>query len=109
MYVYQAKNEVTNGAYKAYNDGYWASCSVSSGSITAGGGSVVISKTAGHTYYYQHLYTSGGVAPSSSTYYTSSAADSCTIALTTNGNSRYSLSGTTLSHSSMGCSQTTDN
>lgn len=105
--VYQAANAVTNSAYNAYNGSYWANCSIGSG-ITAAGGSATVTKSAGHTYYYQQLYTSGSVAPTSSTYYSSAQTDNCTIAIVSNGNDRFSLSGTTLSHSTMETSATTD-
>lgn len=35
-------------------------------------------------------------------------ADTCNVTIVSNGNSRFSISGTTLSHSSMGTSATTD-
>lgn len=105
--VYQAANAVTNSAYQAYNGDYWASCSIGSG-ITASGGSATVSKSAGHTYYYRYSYTSGSVAPSTTTYYSSAQSDNCTIAIVSNGNSRFSLSGTTLSHSNMTTNATTD-
>lgn len=105
--VYQAANAVTNSAYQAYNGNYWASCSIGSG-ITAAGGSATVSKSAGHTYYYRYLYTSGSVAPSTTTYYSSAQSDNCTIAIVSNGNNRFSLSGTTLKHSSMTTNLTTD-
>ncbi|MBO7211661.1 MAG: hypothetical protein J6V44_11755 [Methanobrevibacter sp.] len=105
--VYQGKNEVTNSAYNAYNDNYYANCSIGSG-ITAAGGSATVTASAGHTYYYQYLYTSGSVAPSSTTYYSSAKTDTPTLSLQSNGNSRFTLSGTTLSHESMTTNATTD-
>lgn len=107
MYIYQAANAVTNSAYNAYDGDYWASCSIGSG-ITAAGGSATVTASAGHTYYYQYLYTSGSVAPSSSTYYSTSKSDTASLSLVTNGNSRFSLGGTTLKHSTMGTNATTD-
>ena len=107
MAVYQAENKVTNSSYQAYNGDYWANCSIGSG-ITAGGGSATVSKSAGHTYYYRQLWASGSVTPSTTTYHSSAASDNCTIAIVSNGNNRFSLSGTTLSHSSMKTSETTD-
>lgn len=112
---------------------YWASCSIGSG-ISAGGGSATVSKSAGHTVYHykrqrrsgtqyrdiNYVWTSGCTWThengSSQTAYdyqqvsngSSSASDSCTIAIVSNGNSRFSLSGTTLSHSSMGTNIGTD-
>ena len=112
---------------------YWASCSIGSG-ITCAGGSATVSKSAGHTVYHykrqrrsgtqyrdiNYVWTSGCTWThengSSQTAYdyqqvsngSSSASDSCTIAIVSNGNSRFSLSGTTLSHSSMGKNLVTD-
>lgn len=112
---------------------YWASCSIGSG-ITAAGGSATVSKSAGHTVYkwkrqrrsgtqyrdVYYTYTSGsestGTNESSQTAYdyqkvsngSSAASDSCTIAIVSDNNSRFSLSGTTLSHSTMGTNTTTD-
>jgi hypothetical protein len=90
------------------NTDYTASVSVASGSITAAGGSVTLSKSAGHTHYYKLTYSSGSVTPASG-HHTTPVSDGCTLSLTTNGNSRYHLNGTTLSHDSMGTNVTTDN
>jgi hypothetical protein len=54
------------------------------------------------------LYTSGSVAPTSSTYYSSAKSDGAQLSLASNGNGRFSLSGGTLSHSSMTSNVTTD-
>lgn len=111
---------------------YWASCSIGSG-ITAGGGSATVSASAGHTrnfYKTRNIaivrsiptrrdYTSGSYDTSSRSESSSKAYDSVwqrsaagsntpSLSITENGNSRFSLSGTTLSHSSMGSSVTTD-
>lgn len=105
--IYQQANTITDSDYNSKNGDYWASCDIGTG-ITAGGGSATVSKSAGHTHYYQQKYTSNEVAPSSTTYYNYSVSDSCTIKITTNGNSRFTLDGTTLKHSPMGTSETTD-
>ena len=106
--IYQAANAVTNSAYNAYNGSYWATCTCTANNITAAGGSATFSGTAGHTYYYQYLYTSGSVAPSHSQYYSSAVSDTAKLSLASNGNSRFSLSGGTLSHSNMTTNATTD-
>lgn len=54
------------------------------------------------------MYTSGSVAPTSSTYYSSAKSDGAQLSLASNGNGRFSLSGGTLSHSSMTTNATTD-
>ena len=107
MYIYQNENKITNSDYQSYNGNYTASCSIGSG-ITAAGGSATVSKSAAHTHYYRQLYSSNSVAPSSTTYYSSSVSDNCTISIVSNGNNRFSLSGTTLSHSTMDKNLTTD-
>lgn len=99
----QSANSVTNGDYNGSNSSYWASVSIGSG-MSAGGGSATVSASAGHTHTYYYYYSSG----STSGPYTSYPSDSVTWEITANGNSRFSKSGNTLSHSSMGTSVTTD-
>lgn len=102
--------------------------------MTAGGGSATVTASASHTLYkwkrqrrsntqyrdVYHSFTSGESYTtdngSSQTVYeyqqasngNSTVADAVSLAIVSNGNSRFSLSGTTLSHSSMGTSVTTD-
>lgn len=106
-------NESTTTTLKAYGT---PTISIGNG-LSAAGGSATVSASVTDTYtvtgtktYYQR-YTSGT--------YTSKKTDtvsedqgregSVTLTLQTNGNSRFSLSGTTLSHNSMGKNVTTDN
>ena len=97
------KNEVTNSNYNPYISAYGTpSVSIGSG-ITAGGGSATVSHSVNNTQTYYQLYTSG-----STTTHTRSVAGTTTIKIQSNGNSRFSLSGNTLSHSSMGTTATTD-
>ena len=96
-------NAITNYDYNASNDTWAASCSIGNG-ISAGGGSATVSHSASHRHVYYYLYTS----QLTSGPYTSTVSDSSTIAITSNGNNRFSLNGDTLSHSSMGTNVTTD-
>lgn len=75
------------------------SVSIGSG-ITAGGGSATVSHSVSNTRTY--YYTSGSAGR------TASEAGTTTISITANGNNRFSLSGNTLSHSTMGKNVTTD-
>lgn len=101
--VYQAANAITNSNYNPYISAYGTpSVSIGSG-ITAGGGSATVSHSVSNTQTYYHLYTSG-----STTTHTRSVAGTTTIKIQSNGNNRFSLSNTKLSHSSMGTSETTD-
>ena len=101
--VYQQANVVTNYDYSASNYDYWASCSIGDG-LTAAGGSASVSASAGHTHKYYYLYTSQST---SGPYYTYPG-DTVTTAMIGNGNSRFSYSNGTISHSSMGTNATTD-
>lgn len=69
------------------------SVSIGSG-ITAAGGSATITRSVSNTRTY--YYTSGSAGSSVS------EAGTVTLSIVSNGNSRFSLSGTTLSHSTMG-------
>ena len=103
--VYQAANAVTNSHHNDRLTAYGTpSISIGSG-ITAGGGSATVSASVSNTYQDQTLYTSGSTENNTPR----SVAGSVTLSIVTNGNNRFSLSGTTLSHSSMGTSATTDN
>ena len=101
--VYQQANAVTNSDYNASNIEYWASCSIGDG-LTAAGGSASVSASAGHTHKYYYLYTS----QSTSGPYYSYPSDGVSTSMIGNGNSRFSYSNGTISHSSMGTNVTTD-
>ena len=101
--VYQQANAVTNSDYDASNYDYWASCSIGDG-LTAAGGSASVSASAGHTHKYYYLYTS----QSTSGPYYSYPSDGVSTSMIGNGNSRFSYSNGTISHSSMGTNATTD-
>lgn len=68
--------------------------------ITAGGGSATITRSVSNTRTY--YYTSGSAGR------TASEAGTVNLAIQSNGNNRFSLSGTTLSHSSMTTNAVTD-
>ena len=102
--VYQAENKVTNSNYNPRITVYGTpSVSIGSG-ITAAGGSATVSHSVSNTQTYNVMYSSGVPGPDQ----TRSVAGTTTITLTGNGNSRFRLSGNTLSHSSMGTNLTTD-
>ena len=101
--VYQQANAVTNSDYNASNIDYWASCSIGDG-LTAAGGSATVTASAGHTHKYYYLYTS----QSTSGPYYSHPSDGVSTSMIGNGNSRFSYSNGTISHSSMGIDVTTD-
>lgn len=78
------------------------SVSIGSG-LTAVGGSATVSHSVSNTMGQKRTYTSGSYDTQSV-----SRAGTTTITLTGNGNNRFSLSGNTLSHSSMTTNVTTD-
>ena len=78
------------------------SVSIGSG-LTAAGGSATVSHSVSNTMGQKRTYTSGSYDTQSV-----SRAGTTTIAITTNGNNRFSLSGNTLSHSNMTSNVTTD-
>ena len=90
-----------------YNDRLIAygtpSVSIGSG-ITAAGGSATISGSVSNTWQDQTLYASGRVVDNAAR----SVAGSVSFAEVSDPNGRFSVSGSTLSHSSMGKSVTTD-
>ena len=101
--VYQQANDVTNSDYNASNIEYWASCLIGDG-LTAAGGSATVTASAGHTHEYYYLYAS----QSTSGPYYSHPSDGVSTSMIGNGNSRFSYSNGTISHSSMGTDVTTD-
>lgn len=102
--IYQAENKVTNSNYNPRITAYGIpTVSIGSG-LTAAGGSTTVSASVTNTETYNALYSSGVIGPNQ----TRSVGGSLLISMTVNGNSRFSLSGNTITHSSMGTNETTD-
>ena len=102
--IYQAENKVTNSNYNPRITAYGTpTVSIGSG-LTAAGGSASVSASVTNTETYNALYSSGATGPNQ----TRSVGGSLSISMTTNGNSRFSLFGNTITHSSMGTNETTD-
>ena len=102
--IYQAENKVTNSNYNPRITVYGTpTISIGSG-LTAAGGSATVSASVTNTETYNILYSSGATGPNQ----TRSVGGSLSISMTANGNSRFSLSGNTITHSSMGTNETTD-
>lgn len=102
--IYQAENKVTNNNYNPRITAYGTpTISIGSG-LTAAGGSATVSASVTNTETYNALYSSGAIGPNQ----TRSVGGSLSISMTANGNSRFNLSGNTITHSSMGTNETTD-
>lgn len=102
--IYQAENKVTNSNYNPRITAYGTpTISIGSG-LTAAGGSATVSASVTNTETYNVLYSSGATGPNQ----TRSVTGAVLISMTVNGNSRFSLSGNTITHSSMGTNETTD-
>lgn len=102
--IYQAENKVTNSNYNPRITAYGTpTISIGSG-LTAAGGSATVSASVTNTETYNALYSSGATGPNQ----TRSVGGSLSISMTVNGNSRFSLSGNKITHSSMGTNETTD-
>lgn len=102
--IYQAENKVTNSNYNPRITAYGTpTVSIGSG-LTAAGGSATVSASVTNTETYNALYSSDAIGPNQ----TRSVGGSLSISMTVNGNSRFSLSGNTITHSSMGTNETTD-
>ena len=102
--IYQAENKVTNSNYNPRITAYGTpTISIGSGLIAAGG-SASVSASVTNTETYNTLYSSGATGPNQ----TRSVGGSLSISMTANGNSRFTLSGNTIIHSSMGTNETTD-
>lgn len=102
--IYQAENKVTNSNYNPRITAYGTpTISIGSG-LTAAGGSANVSASVTNTETYNALYSSGATGPNQ----TRSVDGNLSISMTVNGNSRFSLSGNTITHSSMGTNETTD-
>lgn len=102
--IYQAENKITNSNYNPRITAYGTpTISIGSG-LTAAGGSATVNASVTNTETYNALYSSGAIGPNQ----TRSVGGSLSISITVNGNSRFSLSGNTITHSSMGTNETTD-
>lgn len=102
--IYQAENKVTNSNYNPRITAYGTpTISIGSG-LTAAGGSATVSASVTNTETYNALYSSGATGPNQ----TRSVTGAVLISITANGNNRFSLSGNTITHSSMGTNETTD-
>lgn len=102
--IYQAENKVTNSNYNPRITAYGTpTISINSG-LTAAGGSATVSASVTNTETYNAVYSSGSIGPNQ----TRSVGGSLSISMTANGNNRFSLSGNTITHSSMGINETTD-
>lgn len=102
--IYQAENKVTNSNYNPRITAYGTpTISIGSG-LTAAGGSATVSASVTNTQTYNALYSSGATGPNQ----TRNVVGNVSISMTANGNSRFSLSGNTITHSSMGTNETTD-
>lgn len=102
--IYQAENKVTNSNYNPRITAYGTPTISIGSSLTAAGGSATVSASVTNTETYNALYSSGATGPNQ----TRSVGGSLSISMTVNGNSRFSLSGNTITHSSMGTNETTD-
>lgn len=102
--IYQAENKITNNNYNPRITAYGTpTVSIGSG-LTAAGGSATVSASVTNTETYNALYSSGATGPNQ----TRSVGGSLSISMTANGNSRFNLSGNTITHGSMGTNETTD-
>lgn len=102
--IYQAENKVTNSNYNPRITAYGTPIINIGSGLTAAGGSATVSASVTNTETYNALYSSGATGPNQ----TRSVGGSLSISMTANGNSRFSLSGNTITHSSMGTNETTD-
>lgn len=102
--IYQAENKVTNSNYNPRITAYGTPTISIGNGLTAAGGSATVSASVTNTETYNALYSSGATGPNQ----TRSVGGSLSISMTVNGNSRFSLSGNTIIHSSMGTNETTD-
>lgn len=102
--IYQAENKVTNSNYNPRITAYGTPTVSIGNGLTAAGGSAKVSASVTNTETYNALYSSGATDPNQ----TRSVGGSLSISMTVNGNSRFSLSGNTITHSSMGTNETTD-
>lgn len=102
--IYQAENKVTNSNYNPRITAYGTPTVSIGNGLTAAGGSATVSTSVTNTETYNALYSSGATGPNQ----TRSVTGAVLISMTANGNNRFSLSGNTITHSSMGTNETTD-
>lgn len=102
--IYQAENKVTNSNYNPRITAYGTPTISIGDGLTAAGGSATVSASVTNTETYNALYSSGATGPNQ----TRSVGGSLSISMIANGNSRFSLSGNTITHSNMGTNKTTD-
>lgn len=102
--IYQSENKVTNSNYNPRITAYGTpTISIGSG-LTAAGGSATVSASVTNTETYNALYSSGAIGPNQ----TRSVDGSVSLSRVVNVNSRFSLIGNTIIHSSMKTYETTD-
>lgn len=102
--IYQAENKVTISNYHSRITVYGTpTISIGSG-LTAAGGSAIVSASVTNTETYNALYSSGAIGSDQ----IRSVTGNVSVSMTANGNNRFSLSGNTITHSSMGTNETTD-
>lgn len=101
--ITQAENKITNSDYNASNSQWSVSATIGSG-MTAAGGSATITRSASHLHTNYRLYSSG----STDGPFEDTVVDNVNLSIVSNGNNRFSLSGTTLTHSNMGTNAVTD-
>lgn len=102
--IYQAENKVTNSNYNPRITGYGTpAVSIGSGLLPSGG-SATVSASVTNIQTYNALYSSGSTSPNR----TRSVNGSVSISMIVNGHGRFTLSGNTITHSSMGTDETTD-
>lgn len=101
--ITQAENKITNSDYDASNSQWSVGATIGSG-MTAAGGSATITRSASHLHTNYRLYSSG----STDGPFEDTVVDNVNLSIVSNGNNRFSLSGTTLTHSNMGTNVVTD-
>lgn len=102
--IYQAENKVTNSNYNPRITAYGTpTISIGSG-LTAAGSSATVSASVTNIETYNALYSSGAIGPDQ----TRNVDGSVSLSRVVNVNSRFSLIGNTIIHSSMKTYETTD-
>ena len=102
--IYQAENKVTNSNYNPRITTYGTpTISIGSGLIAATS-STSVSASVTNTETYNTLYSSGATGPNQ----TRSVGGSVSISMIVNGNNRFTLTGNTIFHGTMGTNETTD-
>lgn len=101
--ITQAENKITNSDYNASNSQWSVGATIGSG-MTAAGGSATITRSASHLHTNYRLYSSR----STDGPFEDTVVDNVNLSIVSNGNNRFSLSGTTLTHSNMGTNAVTD-